>query len=53
MKRAALVILAAAAVAALLQAQPAPQSARAREIFEELIGINTTDTPAGNVTRAA
>ncbi len=30
---------------------PAQQSAR--DIFEQLIGINTTDTPAGNVTAAA
>ena len=31
----------------------APERARAREIYKELIEINTTDTPAGNVTKAA
>jgi len=34
-------------------AQTGPNDARAREIFKELIEINTTDTPAGNVTSAA
>src|SRR5882762_4278503 len=37
----------------VLVAQSAPNDVRAREIFKELIEINTTDTPAGNVTRAA
>jgi acetylornithine deacetylase/succinyl-diaminopimelate desuccinylase-like protein len=49
--------IAAAALAALsaaaLVAQSGPNDARAREIFEELIEINTTDTPNGNVTKAA
>ena len=36
-----------------LQAQTGPNDARAREIYKELVEINTTDTPAGNVTRAA
>ena len=36
-----------------LIAQSAPYEQRAREIFKELIDINTTDTPAGNVTTAA
>jgi acetylornithine deacetylase/succinyl-diaminopimelate desuccinylase-like protein len=36
-----------------LRAQSAPNDARARQIFKELIEINTTDTPAGNVTTAA
>ena len=36
-----------------LVAQPGSNDARAREIFKELIEINTTDTPAGNVTKAA
>jgi acetylornithine deacetylase/succinyl-diaminopimelate desuccinylase-like protein len=44
-----IVILAVGVVAA----QSGPNDARAREIFKELIEINTTDTPAGNVTRAA
>jgi acetylornithine deacetylase/succinyl-diaminopimelate desuccinylase-like protein len=47
----------AAAIACLssaaLVAQSGPNGARAREIFKELIEINTTDTPNGNVTRAA
>src|SRR5438128_1594711 len=34
-------------------AQTGPNDARAREIYKELVEINTTDTPAGNVTRAA
>src|SRR5882762_3725458 len=37
----------------VLGAQSGANDARAREIFKELIEINTTDTPAGNVTRAA
>ena len=44
-----LVLLAAAAVSA----QTGSNDARAREIYKELVEINTTDTPAGNVTRAA
>jgi acetylornithine deacetylase/succinyl-diaminopimelate desuccinylase-like protein len=50
-------VITAAAIACLssaaLVAQPGPNDARAREIFKELIEINTTDTPGGNVTRAA
>jgi acetylornithine deacetylase/succinyl-diaminopimelate desuccinylase-like protein len=49
-------IIAAAIVclpAGILVAQSAPNDARAREIFKELIEINTTDTPNGNVTKAA
>jgi acetylornithine deacetylase/succinyl-diaminopimelate desuccinylase-like protein len=34
-------------------AQSSPHERRAREIFKELVEINTTDTPAGSVTRAA
>ena len=34
-------------------AQTAPYEQRARAIYKELIEINTTDTPAGNVTTAA
>jgi acetylornithine deacetylase/succinyl-diaminopimelate desuccinylase-like protein len=45
-----ILILVAISVAA---AQPGPYDARAREIFKELIEINTTDTPNGNVTKAA
>ena len=36
-----------------LHGQTGPNDARAREIYKELIEINTTDTPAGNVTTAA
>src|SRR5262245_5107300 len=36
-----------------LHAQSGPNDARAREIYKELIEINTTDTPAGSVTKAA
>ena len=36
-----------------LVAQSGPNDALAREIFKQLIEINTTDTPAGNVTTAA
>ena len=44
-----LVLLAASMVAA----QRGPNDARARAIYKELVEINTTDTPAGNVTKAA
>ncbi len=37
----------------MAQAQTGPNDARAREIFKQLIEINTTDTPQGNVTTAA
>jgi len=37
----------------VVSAQNAPHETRAREIFKQLIEINTTDTPAGNVTAAA
>src|SRR3954471_24159371 len=36
-----------------LSAQSHPNDQRAREIYKELVEINTTDTPAGNVTKAA
>src|SRR3954471_2178362 len=36
-----------------LSAQNGPNDPRAREIYKELVEINTTDTPAGNVTKAA
>jgi acetylornithine deacetylase/succinyl-diaminopimelate desuccinylase-like protein len=50
MKYSAIVIVLAAAVAA---AQSGPNDTRARDIYKELVEINTTDTPAGNVTKAA
>src|SRR5262245_4808902 len=34
-------------------AQTAAHEQRAREIYKELVEINTTDTPAGSVTKAA
>jgi acetylornithine deacetylase/succinyl-diaminopimelate desuccinylase-like protein len=46
-------LLALLLVSTTLAAQSGPNDARAREIFEQLIAINTTDTPAGNVTIAA
>jgi acetylornithine deacetylase/succinyl-diaminopimelate desuccinylase-like protein len=45
------VLLLAAAVC--VSAQSGPNDAKAREIYKQLIEINTTDTPAGNVTKAA
>ena len=39
--------------AALVAQSRPPQDARARDIFKQLIEINTTDTPAGSVTKAA
>ena len=36
-----------------LHAQTGPNDVRAREIYKELVEINTTDTPTGNVTKAA
>jgi acetylornithine deacetylase/succinyl-diaminopimelate desuccinylase-like protein len=36
-----------------LAAQSGPNDPRARDIYKELVEINTTDTPAGNVTKAA
>jgi len=38
---------------AVLSAQSSPNDQRALAIFKELIEINTTDTPAGDVTKAA
>jgi len=46
-----IVFVALASVA--IAAQSGPNDARAREIYKELVEINTTDTPAGNVTKAA
>src|SRR4030088_1402996 len=36
-----------------VSAQTGPNDAKARAIYKELVEINTTDTPAGNVTKAA
>src|SRR5262249_21191696 len=37
----------------LVRAQSGPNASRAREIYKQLVEINTTDTPSGNVTKAA
>jgi acetylornithine deacetylase/succinyl-diaminopimelate desuccinylase-like protein len=50
MKYSAVLVLLAAS---LVSAQSGPNDARAREIYQQLVEINTTDTPAGNVTKAA
>ena len=46
-------VLLGVALSVPLQAQTGPNDPRAREIYKELVEINTTDTPAGNVTKAA
>ena len=38
---------------AIARAQSGPNDQRARVIYKELVEINTTDTPAGSVTKAA
>jgi acetylornithine deacetylase/succinyl-diaminopimelate desuccinylase-like protein len=48
-----MVLLLTLAVADPAAAQSRSHEIRAREIFKQLIEINTTDTPAGNVTTAA
>jgi hypothetical protein len=40
-------------LSAAVMAQTTSSDRRAREIYKELVEINTTDTPAGNVTIAA
>src|SRR5947207_15318056 len=52
MKQLTLLVMLAAGSAAL-GAQSGPNDGLAREIYKQLVEINTTDTPAGNVTRAA
>ena len=47
------ILLALTSAGAIVFAQSNPNEARAREIYRQLIEINTTDTPAGNVTTAA
>jgi acetylornithine deacetylase/succinyl-diaminopimelate desuccinylase-like protein len=46
-------VAAMAFITTALAAQSAPHEQRAREIYKELVEINTTDTAAGNVTKAA
>ena len=48
-----LLFLAFLSLSMSISAQSGPNDARAREIYKELVEINTTDTPAGNVTKAA
>jgi len=48
----AAVVLALASLAAQ-SGSPASNDARARDVFKQLIEINTVDSPAGNVTRAS
>src|SRR5215471_14817581 len=50
MKRA---IFLALLISAVSHAQTNTNERRARDIYKELIEINTTDTPLGNVTKAA
>ena len=50
MRYSALLVLLAASI---VSAQTGSNDARAREIYKQLVEINTTDTPAGNVTKAA
>src|SRR5512144_89727 len=50
MPRSLLLVLLSTAV---LSAQPAQRESNARSVYKELIEINTTDTPAGSVTKAA
>ena len=47
------IFLIACFTVAITQAQSAPNDQRARAIYQELVEINTTDTPAGSVTKAA
>src|SRR6476620_3532641 len=53
MARSWLRLFAALCVCVTIHAQSGPNDLRAREIYKELVEINTTDTPAGNVTKAA
>src|SRR5262245_3661331 len=51
--RVSLIALVLILSAPVVRTQSGPNDALAREIFKELIEINTTDSPAGNVTKAA
>src|SRR5436305_10988967 len=51
--RFALVVISLLACASAQQPGLTPEHQLARDIFKQLIEINTTDTPAGNVTAAA
>src|SRR5215470_10220797 len=47
------ILLLAVVTSSVAFAQTNNNERRARDIYKELIEINTTDTPAGNVTKAA
>jgi acetylornithine deacetylase/succinyl-diaminopimelate desuccinylase-like protein len=53
MRTLAVAVLGVAVIAVHVLAQSAPPEQRAREIYKQLVEINTTDTPAGSVTKAA
>src|SRR5262245_5087868 len=53
MKWWSLAIVSACTGTLLIAAQSTTSDSRAREIFKQLIEINTTDAPAGSVTKAA
>ena len=53
MRKAPLLALQLTLAAGLVSAQTGPNDARAKEILQELIQIDTTDTEHGNVTKAA
>ena len=51
--RLVIIVISLLACASAQQAALTPEHQLARDIFQQLIEINTTDTPAGNVTTAA
>jgi len=53
MRTLTIAFVAIAICSAVPHAQTAPHEQRARDIYKELVEINTTDTPAGSVTKAA
>src|SRR5262245_40409366 len=53
MHRRSAILVAVVALSVRPAAQTAPHEQRAREIYKQLVEINTTDTPAGNTTLAA
>ena len=53
MRSASLLVAGIAVSTTALLAQSAPSEQRARAIYQQLVEINTTDTPAGSVTKAA
>jgi acetylornithine deacetylase/succinyl-diaminopimelate desuccinylase-like protein len=53
MRRLSVSLVVVVLASAWASSQSGPNDRLAREIFKELIEINTTDTPAGNVTAAA